>query len=348
MGIFSSLFKAVGGLKIPLVPRKKPAADVETMAIAPEERQRLDRLEVLRRLSYDVDSDPIEAIKLFQKHCRFEQTGNIGPRTAARLDDLMRKLAAAPMNATKMRPWRLTHYYVATEADFRPIDMVPVYDTSRRVIATVPAVFFCDMALEGTGKLKDGRLLNVAGRNYVTADPDDYVACKNFYDAHSARMKQKGKTPRPSKYFGISLTGGRVTSVQPFQIVPESKFGVGYGTGKLSKPYTPYETLASDIGAYGTSDARFRGKGGLVPPGTRVFILEFVGRRKPDGSIHDGWFVTNDTGGGIYGAHFDVFTGTKAIYESLGIPTSNGVSHVWFEGIEERVSETYTHGLYDK
>lgn len=305
-----------------------------------------DLLSTLKTLSYDIDSDQTAAIKLFQKHCGFEQTGKLGPKTTEKLKELSEKLKSAPKQMKQMRKWRLTHYYIAEENAYNQQNFVPVYDKQKNLLAKVPASFFCNMALEGTGKLKDGRLLNVAGKPYVAVNPLEYESCRLVYNQHVRMMAEKNREPKPSGYFGISIKNNAVISVQAFAEV--KKMGVGYGIGKLNVPYTPYKTIATDIGAYGSSEPAFKKLGGAIPAGTKVFILEFVGRKMPDGSIHDGWFVANDTGGGIFGAHIDVFTGTKAIEKQFPMPLSNGVAHIWFEGIENKFVKNYSYGLYDK
>lgn len=322
----------------PFIPSPEPLS--KPVTLTPEAKAK----DVLRVLSYDVDGNWTKALVEFQKHVGLTPDGKFGPKTNKAVEALAEKLKSAPPEMNQMRKWRLTRYYVAEEKDYRAVSFVPVYSSDKKLLAKVPANFFCSMSLEGTGKLKDGRLLNVAGA-YISVDPAEYQMCYEVYQAHVAMMTSKGRPPKPSKYFGVSIRDGRVVAAQPFHEVPAAKVGVGYGTGKLGVPYTPAVTLATDIGAYKTSEPTFRGKGGLVPPGTRVFILEYVGVKKPDGTLHDGWFVANDTGGGIFGAHFDVFIGTKSLSDKFPVPN---VAHIWFEGLEERVQSNYQYGLYDK
>jgi len=106
----------------------------------------------------------------------------------------------------------------------------------------------------------------------------------------------------------------------------------------------PFRTLAADIGhiKYQAVEPRWKGKGGLVPPGTHVYIKEYDGLRLPDGTTHDGWFVVNDTGGAIFGAHFDVFVGTQALRRQVKLPE---FGQVWFAGIEQRIPLGYKYGL---
>lgn len=206
------------------------------------------------------------------------------------------------------------------------------------------ANFFSNLALEGTGILSNGVLVNVDGGQYVPVDGKRYSSVARWYADYCMKMEKVGRTPKPSRYFGISLgSDGQVSSVQPFLQIPADKVGSGYGL-EHGTPKVPFKTLAADIGAYATSEPRFRGKGGLVPIGTRVFVLEFVGMKLPDGSIHDGWCIVNDTGGGIYGAHFDVFVGPSRYQKTFSFEKA----HVYFEGIDDRVSVGYSYGLEDK
>jgi hypothetical protein len=108
----------------------------------------------------------------------------------------------------------------------------------------------------------------------------------------------------------------------------------------------PLRTLAADIGhiKYKKVDPKWKGNGGLVPPGTHVYIKEYDGLRLPDGTIHDGWLVVNDTGGGIFGAHFDLFVGTLALLKGREVKLPE-FGQVWYEGIEQRIPPGYTYGL---
>lgn len=129
-----------------------------------------------------------------------------------------------------------------------------------------------------------------------------------------------------------------------FKIVTAAKIGKGYGTIR-GMALDPFFTLAADLGAYASSDSRFCKRGGLVPAGTKVFILEYAGRKLPNGRVHDGWFTVNDTGGAIFGAHFDVFTGSKQWGDQLWKPH---IGHVWFDTSEQRCPPDYGYGLTDK
>lgn len=107
----------------------------------------------------------------------------------------------------------------------------------------------------------------------------------------------------------------------------------------------PFRTLAADLGAYRTSEPKFRGKGGLVA-GQDPRLHQGVRRREAPapGVVYDEPAVM-DGAVGIFGAHFDVFAGTKTMAKRVKLPSA---AHVWFPGIERRIGPSYTYGLYDK
>ena len=46
-----------------------------------------------------------------------------------------------------------------------------------------------------------------------------------------------------------------------------------------------------------------------IPRRTRLSIPETVGMRRPDGTVHDGYWYASDTGGAIKGQKIDLYTG---------------------------------------
>lgn len=231
---------------------------------------------------------------------------------------------------SKYRKWRLTQYYVAKEPSS---GVVPILDKSGNKIGMASVAFFSSLSLEGSGILGDGKLVNVAG-NYVACDPDDYAAVWVYHKKYLSK--------RPPGYSGLMVVNDKVVKVLAYRLVPPSESGKGYGVCH-GIPLDPFRTLAADIGATSKDDPRYKGKGGLVPVGTKVHIRELAGVSLPDGTTHDGWCTVNDTGGGIFGAHFDVFIGYKK-NETSKVPEQ---AHIWFEGIEDRVPEDYSYGLHD-
>lgn len=292
---------------------------------------------ILNELGYDYTKT---GIKKFQSDFGLKSDGIAGNKTIAALEKLV---IEKPESLGELRRCRLTHYYVASESEFSNKERVPVYDDNKKLLLHVPAAFFASMALEGTGKLRDGKLLNVTGGNYVSVDSEEYEPMNRWYKSHVASMAKKGRDPRPPGYFGIRFKNEKISSVQPFHEVKN----LGKGWGVIRKiDMDPFFTCATDIGAYASSDPRFKGKGGLIPPGTKVFILELKGKLLPDGRIHDGWCTAHDTGGGIFGSHIDLFSGTRT--DANNSPVKKSIVHIWFEGIEDRIDRNYEKGLYDK
>ncbi len=258
-----------------------------------------------------------------------------------------RLLKQPPSNPAAYRKFRLTTYHVADQRELPTGGVrVPIYDDRRRRIAEASPAFFAHLSLEGTGRLTDGRLVKVTSKT-VPVSHADFAGVlayhRQAYAKGDRKRRQAGKSPAPTSYSGIFVEGGLVTRALAFHEVPTAQMGAGYGVQR-GIPYVPFRTLAADIGTpkYRKVDPDWKGKGGLVPPRTRVYIREYDGLRLPDGSTHDGWFIVNDTGGAIFGAHFDVFVGTRALRKQVNLPA---FGTVWFDGIEYRIPPGYQYGL---
>jgi 3D (Asp-Asp-Asp) domain-containing protein len=286
----------------------------------------------------------VRAIRTFQGDSHLDVDGIAGEKqTVPALAKYRLFLEDMPRSFTAMRRWRLTNYYLADQARWkgRQPASVEVYDNNHKVLAKVEPYFFAEMSLEGTGKLGDGRLLNVTGKS-VPVSAEMYApvldyAINNKFIPDRAGYAGIRIIPEGAKY--------KVTGALAFSEVTElGTEGFGIGQNKIS--YQFYKTVAADLGKYATSAPAFRNKGGLVPVGTRVRIAEIWGQSLggwlSQAHDHDGWFSVNDTGGGIFGAHFDLFSGFSSIAKNIHFPD---IGHVWFEGIEDRIPYTYTYGL---
>jgi murein DD-endopeptidase MepM/ murein hydrolase activator NlpD len=254
-----------------------------------------------------------------------------------------------PADPSAFRSFRLTTYHVVDQADEPTQDTrIPILGADGSVIAEGSPAFFAKLSLEGTARLVDGRLVNVTGQS-APVSHERYAAVLAYHERAYARrnagLKAQGRPPVPTRYSGISVEGGRVVRAMTFHEVPAARRGVGYGTQR-KVAYTPFRTLAADLGLKANSDPRWKGRGGLVPAHTQVYIKEFDGLKLPDGHggsfVHDGWFTVNDTGGAIFGAHFDVFTGSAALGRQVKLPA---VGQVWFAGIDGRIPSGYSLGL---
>lgn len=315
----------------------------------------MDKLEMqslLKRLGHVDDQTELEdGVIRFQKHVGLDQDGIVGPRTTAALLRCQAGLARAPEALTRCQPFRLTTYYVSDERSYAEVPVIPVYTGTMQVLARVPASYFAEMSIEGTGRLRDGRLINVAG-GFVDVPADEYEPVGAYYQRYAERMRARGREPKPSYYFGVRIDAkGQVNQALAF--LEKAEIGKGYGIEKRKNPIDgktyeialdPFRTLAADLGLGSKSEPRFKGRGGLCPVGTRIWILEYLGIALPDGTTHDGWFTVADTGGGIFGLHADIFAGTPALLSKTPHPER---SHVWFAGVEEKCSVSYDYGLYD-
>lgn len=315
----------------------------------------------LRQLGYydgEPNGDPMDAnfradLRRFQRDYP-QQAGTAdgwyGPKTESALLPLVDKLGKASglPKTYECRRWQLTYYYIADQASYGGSRPIPMKDPKGKLLANVEPRFFASAALEGTGRLRDGRLVNVASPPYLKCDSEVFAPVFNI-------AKKNGWIPDKPGYAGIlcDKAGTKATHQRCFAF--KKVTDNGWPAERLGIPLDPYRTIATDTGALKRHDPQFKGKGGVVPPGTRVFVAEFVGVECPtfhaDGKVewfvHDGWFTANDTGGGIYGAHFDIFVGTTALNQmtkkaGFSIPHR---AHIWFEGIEKKLPMDYSYGL---
>jgi 3D (Asp-Asp-Asp) domain-containing protein len=293
--------------------------------------------------SVEVDGDLRSAefrsdLKNFQQDCRLTRDGIWGNQSEGKLKELLELLVKyGPKDSFRhCHRWHNTYYYVTEEAAYKRVNLVPVVRPDGSEVAKVPALFFASMALEGTGKLADGTILNVAHDPSVRkCDPDVF---KPVFDY----AKRMGWIPNKPGYAGIRTDGTKATYARTFKEVKLGSKGYPISHGGIEMD--PFRTLAADNGRLRKHEKMFKGKGGVVPVKTKVFILEFAGQELPDGTTHDGWFTVNDTGGGIYGAHFDVFTGSRKWAKAFRPWPSR--AHIWFEGVEDRLDIDYNYGLH--
>jgi 3D (Asp-Asp-Asp) domain-containing protein len=236
----------------------------------------------------------------------------------------------AKPDVSLLRKWRITQYYVSDQKNHTGAQIVPVLRSDGVVLGYASPSFFSSLSLEGTGILANGKLANVAG-SYV---PVSAAAYQPVWDYHKKYLAK-----RSPGYSGLMVKDDKVVKAFAYTVVPPERSGKGYGTAN-GFPLDPFRTVAADIGRTPKDDPRFKGKGGLVPVGTRCYIKELDGM-VTDGKLHDGWITVTDTGGGIFGAHFDLFSHEKG---ELHLPD---VCHIWFEGIEDKVPADYTYGLRD-
>jgi len=298
-------------------------------------------LQLLGYYDGPVDDDYLDAnfrddLRRFQRD--YPRTGAAdgwyGAKTEAALLPLERVVTRKLGAGSSCRRWQLTYYYVGNVRAFPALNMTPMRDPTGKLLASVPAAAFVEAALEGTTRLPSGQLANVAHPAYSPVVDAEY---RGVYDI----AKRNNWLPQRAGYAGIVVdqTGQRVTHARNFEL---RAAGPGGWPIEHGIEMVPFRTLAADIGVLAKHDPSFRGKGGVCPTGTKVLILELVGKELPDGSTHDGWCTVNDTGGGIYGAHFDVFTGSKRWGDGAGIPAR---AHVWWQGIEARLPMSYAYGL---
>ncbi|MBK8255747.1 MAG: hypothetical protein IPK82_24155 [Polyangiaceae bacterium] len=96
-----------------------------------------------------------------------------------------------------------------------------------------------------------------------------------------------------------------------FEALDPKKFP--HGRGATGKPIVPLYTIAVDSA--------------VIPLGTVVYIADFVGLPKPDGTKHDRCFLAADRGTRVIGRQVDVFTGDPSVTAQWNklVPSNRGV-----------------------
>jgi 3D (Asp-Asp-Asp) domain-containing protein len=84
--------------------------------------------------------------------------------------------AARPPPGASRDGFDLTYYWVTAEADFAPTPTTTIYQPGCAALATVRSAFAASLDVEGTGRLVDGRLINVDGACGCARSPCYVVA----------------------------------------------------------------------------------------------------------------------------------------------------------------------------
>jgi 3D (Asp-Asp-Asp) domain-containing protein len=138
--------------------------------------------------------------------------GGLAPRDAGGTRDASDASGVPAADAgtpgASLGAFMLTYYWVTSEVDFSGALDTPLYDRSCAVLATVSSAFARALGVEGTGRLADGRVVNVDGA-CTCASPTCYVEVDA---AHP---------------FGYGV-GGR--ALVPFRSIAVDKSVIAYGS----------------------------------------------------------------------------------------------------------------------
>jgi hypothetical protein len=295
------------------------------------------------KIDKTLDGNYRDDLRRYQRDHGLVPDGAYGAKSDAKLQPQW-ALICALIDAGKlpvsvsMRRWQLTYYYIGQQASFSGPRTIPMRTPQGSLIANLEPRAFVQAALEGTSVLRDGRLVNVGGNPKYLAAPA--ATLQPLYDI----AKRSNWLPDKPGYAGIQLAADG-KSARAARTFVQIKPGTGGWPIWNRIEARPFLTLAADLGNQPRHDPSWKGKGGVVPVGTNALVLELSGIEIPgpgQDEPHDGWCTVNDTGGGIFGAHFDVFTGTRALADEVAIPHR---AHVWFEGIEKKLPMSYSYGL---
>jgi 3D (Asp-Asp-Asp) domain-containing protein len=194
-----------------------------------------------------------------------------------------------------MHGFTLTEYWPAPEAWFvgAPV-RAPGLPGKHRIDWLYSAA---GVSMQGEGIGLDGRVYHIASlgtAGWVTAEGkptspfDNWAGGAPFWRAGAFWRGTRGAVTFP-------LEAGGWFSGRPKRYVPLP--GVAFAAGP-SLPLTYYGSIAVDPR--------------VIPLGSRVYIPSYRG----DG--HGGWFIAQDTGGGVLGRHIDVYRPPPASSQESG------------------------------
>lgn len=176
---------------------------------------------------------------------------------------------------------------------------------------TLPADLFrntyYDFPAEGTGA-KDATIYD-ASCKAIAAVPRDF---------HDRVCVQGSGRLASGRTVSFAKRGCECADICPrtghkicFEALDPQKFP--HGRGATGKPITPLRTIAVDSS--------------VIPLGTPVYIAEFAGLPRPDGTKHDGCFLAEDRGVRVIGRQIDVFTGDPSVTAQWNklVPSNRGV-----------------------
>jgi 3D (Asp-Asp-Asp) domain-containing protein len=110
-----------------------------------------------------------------------------------------------------------------------------------------------------------------------------------------------------------------------------------HGVGDSSDSKASYKTMCLDPFYSLAADTS------IYPLGTVIHIPAVAGTALPNGSVHDGFFIVRDTGGGIDGpGRFDFFTGDFSLnasnpFHNLGLGDSSNFEYFVVSGTEAQL-----------
>ena len=139
---------------------------------------------------------------------------------------------------------KMTYYYLANQADYRGSANSKIVDSSCKTIATVSSAFYTALCIEGSGKLKDGRVINYA-KSCSCAAPCGYNSGKICYS-----VLDKSKYP-----WGA---GSKSKALEPFRSWAVDTSVVAHGTLLYAKEWDGVKLpKVGTIGGF-THDGCFR------------------------------------------------------------------------------------------
>lgn len=204
------------------------------------------------------------------------------------------------VTVTRPRPVLLgaffnTYYYLANELDHDGPADAPLLDAGCGILAEVPQTFHDDLCIEGSGILRDGRIVNFARR--CTFDCFAALPCGR---SHLRRPRRRVRRRRLRRRRLRRRRRQRRVKVCYRELDPAL---YPWGMGAEGRVLVPDRSVAVDSR--------------VVPLGAVLYLEELDGVVPPGASRpHDGCVRADDVGGAVRGLHLDFFAGTRGRWQA--------------------------------
>ncbi len=147
-----------------------------------------------------------------------------------------------------LKTYENTYYYFPKESDFKHEDLVPIHDQKCNVIRDVPRAFFDQLALQGSGRIADGRTVSYASHSCECPDGVDSNGHSFCFDVLSKKRFPWGR-------------GALGTAITPLRTIAVDRKQIPLGTAVYISDYVGAPTMkkgeqhdgcfmASDVGGW--------------------------------------------------------------------------------------------------
>ncbi len=170
--------------------------------------------------------------------------------------------------------FRMTYYWIVFEKAFQGRPSVPLYTTDGKVIAVVADAFAKQVSMEGTGVLRDGRVVNL----HLECKPAKYGWCFLLVDKKKAPFGYGSHAPlHPFRTLAVPegvVPRGSVVYIPAFDgmPLPGAEGGFEYHDGCFVVEDTGWSLNGKHLDVFALSEAYYRALHKRVDAATHVDV----------------------------------------------------------------------------